>query len=165
VRAAAQATPRQCGYERWRVKILADRDGGRVDFNPVETTVAELAAIPIHEIPYPNDRRIAPEEFRTYQVRARLLRVFRESDHDLHLIIADLEQPEVHMIAEIPAPECVAERRDEYQEARSIVRETPRNTVIELVGVAFFDYIHDQRGHAPNGIELHPVLEVHPTGQ
>lgn len=27
-----------------------------------------------------------------------------------------------------------------------------------ITGVAFFDVIHGQRGVAPNGIELHPVL-------
>jgi hypothetical protein len=32
-----------------------------------------------------------------------------------------------------------------------------------LTGVAFFDFIHRQIGHAPNGIELHPVLQF--TGQ
>src|SRR5438105_1813193 len=88
--ADGQAVPGQCGYERWPVKILADRDRARVDFKPIDTTVAKLVAILIHEIPYPEDRRIEPEEFRVYRVRARLLAVYREKDHDLHLIIADL---------------------------------------------------------------------------
>jgi hypothetical protein len=29
-----------------------------------------------------------------------------------------------------------------------------------IVGVGFFDVIHGQRGVAPNGIELHPVLGI-----
>jgi hypothetical protein len=28
-----------------------------------------------------------------------------------------------------------------------------------VTGVAFFDYLHGQTGVAPNGIELHPVLD------
>src|ERR1051326_9029307 len=106
--AHGQAEPGQCGYERWPVKILTDKDRGGIDFKPVDTTVAKLAAIHIHEIPYPNDRRIDPEELHVCRVRARLITVFREQDHDLHLVIADLERPQVTMIAEIPAPECAA---------------------------------------------------------
>jgi len=32
--------------------------------------------------------------------------------------------------------------------------------LVRITGVGFFDYIHGQRGVAPNGIELHPVLDV-----
>jgi hypothetical protein len=160
--AAGQAAPGQCGYERWPVKILADKDAARVDLKPVDTTVTKLVALPIHEIPYPEDRRIGPEELHVYRVRARLLAVYHEQDRDLHLVIADVEQPKVTMIAEIPAPECAASggHEGDYQKARTLILSTPRNTVIELVGVGFFDFLHDQRGVAKNGIELHPVLSV-----
>jgi hypothetical protein len=30
--------------------------------------------------------------------------------------------------------------------------------VIEIVGVGFFDRLHNQTGMAPSGIEIHPVL-------
>ena len=43
------------------------------------------------------------------------------------------------------------EEEDEKSEARPLVR---------ISGVGFFDYLHGQRGVAPNGIELHPVLSV-----
>ena len=32
--------------------------------------------------------------------------------------------------------------------------------LVRITGVGFFDYLHGQRGVAPNGIELHPVLDV-----
>ena len=32
--------------------------------------------------------------------------------------------------------------------------------LVRITGVGFFDYLHGQRGVAPNGIELHPVLGV-----
>ena len=31
--------------------------------------------------------------------------------------------------------------------------------LVRITGVGFFDYLHGQRGVAPNGIELHPVVE------
>jgi len=34
-----------------------------------------------------------------------------------------------------------------------------------ITGVAFFDVIHGQRGVAPNGIELHPVLSFKATSR
>jgi hypothetical protein len=160
--AHGQAVVGQCGYQRWPVKILADEDRTKVNFEPVDTTVAKLAAIPIHEIPYPQDRRIQPEELRVYRVRGRLLGVYLEKDRDLHLVIADLERPEVTMIAEIPAPECAGRggHEEDYRTARALALSAPHDGVIELVGVGFFDFLHDQRGHARNGIELHPVFRV-----
>jgi len=31
---------------------------------------------------------------------------------------------------------------------------------VRITGVECFDYIHGQRGVVPNGVELHPVLNV-----
>jgi hypothetical protein len=31
---------------------------------------------------------------------------------------------------------------------------------VTVTGVGFFDRIHGQTGVAPNGIELHPVLDI-----
>lgn len=157
-----KAGPRECGYDRWPVKILADKDRDRVNFRPVDSTVAELGAIPIHEVPYPRDRRIAPEELQVYRVRAKLLKVTRQQDSDLHLLLADLDDSGARMIAEIPAPECAVGtgHEGEYRAARDALRKIPGNSTIEVVGVAFFDFVHDQRGAAKNGIEIHPVLAV-----
>ena len=86
----------------------------------------------------------------------------QEQDSDLHLVICDLEKPEVTMIAEIPAPQCAegtAHEKD-YEIARSVVLRISRGTVIELTGVGFFDFLHQTNGAAKNGIELHPILTV-----
>jgi hypothetical protein len=158
--ATAQVRPGQCGYDRWPVKILNDKDRSRVDFHTIDSTVSTLSAIPIHEIPYPYDRRIAPEELRVYHLKARLVSVRHEADSDLHLILADLNQPDKRMIAEIPAPQCAegSGHEQEYRTARDTVSSIPPNTLIEIIGVGFFDFLHEQRGAAKNGIELHPVL-------
>jgi hypothetical protein len=157
-----QAAPRQCGYDRWPVKILSDKDRQRVNFTPVETTVAKLAAIPIHEIPYPRDKRIEPEELKTYKLRGKLIEVRPEKDSDLHLIIGDLNKAEVRMIAEIPAPQCAegTGHEEDYRRAREVLSGIPIGTIIEIVGVGFFDFIHAATDMAKNGIELHPVLKI-----
>jgi hypothetical protein len=157
-----QLAPRQCGFDRWPVKILADQDRSRVDLEPINTTVAELGAIPIHEIPYPYNERIHPEELHVYRVQARLLRVRHEKDSDLHLLLADLNDESIRMIAEIPAPECAegTGHEEEYRKARAAVKDISFGSVIEVVGVGFFDFLHEQKGAAKNGVELHPVLRV-----
>jgi hypothetical protein len=65
-----------------------------------------------------------------------------------------------HMIAESPTvPACTvkatAYRRRQMHDARIAVRVCPKARV---VGVAFWDFRHNQTGVAPNAIELHPVL-------
>lgn len=76
------------------------------------------------------------------------------------------------MIAEIPDPGCaagsavgttlararrelVAEFGAPIPERFEPVRGTP---AVRIAGVVFFDVLHGQRGVAPNGVELHPVL-------
>ena len=159
---AQSEAPRQCGYDRWPVKTLNDRDRNRVNFAPVGATVADLSAIQIHQIPYPHDRRVQPEELRVYRVRARLIEVRREHDSDLHLIIADLDKAYMRMIAEIPTPQCAegSGHEDDYRRARMALSKISPGSVIEIVGVGFFDFLHDAKGGARNGIELHPILRV-----
>jgi hypothetical protein len=85
-----------------------------------------------------------------------------EKDSDLHLLLGDLEEPDKRMIAEIPAPECAegTGHEQEFRSARDTVSSIRVNSVVEIVGVVFFDFLHEQRGAAKNGIELHPVLSI-----
>src|SRR5262249_49929307 len=62
----------QCGFERWPVKILKDKDRDLVDFSPVDETVSALNDLKPRGI-YPYDRRLRNEELRVYRVRARLV--------------------------------------------------------------------------------------------
>ena len=160
--ALAQAIPPQCGYERWPVKILSDKDRERVQFAPVEITIAKLVSIPIHEMPYPRDKRIAPEELTVYKIRGTLIEVRPEQDSDLHIIVADLDRPDLRMIVEIPAAGCAEStgREGDYSKAREVLAGVPKHSVIEITGVGFFDFIHNAIGTAKNGIELHPVLKI-----
>jgi hypothetical protein len=159
-----QAQPK-CGVERWPVKVLGDRDAWRVNLKPLPVTIAELAATPRPVARLSQDRRIAPHELQTYVVRARLWRISTQEDGDWHVELRDPERPTEMMIAEIPAPECAPspELAARYSEVRVQLRKFPRHAIVLVSGVAFFDHFHNQRGRAPNGIELHPVLEVVPA--
>jgi hypothetical protein len=153
--------PAECGVARWPVKILADPDRGRVSPNVVDSTIRALGAKPRpHRLPY--NRRVAPEELITYRLKARLVRVKQERDSDLHLLLADPDDASARMIAEIPHPGCAVDtgHQQEYRAARRIVRQLAPGTLVEVTGVAFFDFMHEQRGAAPNGIEIHPVQVV-----
>jgi hypothetical protein len=163
---AQRVVTRRCGYDRWPVKTVTDLDRGRVNFTPINVSVAALSGVPVHEIPYPQDKRIAPEEFSVYRVRAMLVEIRSERDSDLHLILSDLERPSVRMIAEIPAPECAEGSGYEsmYERARLALAEISTGSVVEITGIGFFDFVHGATGGAQNGIELHPVLTLKLVG-
>lgn len=151
----------QCGFERWPVKVLTDKDRALVDFKAMDTTVTALNNLKPHET-HPYDRRIRDDELHVYKVRARLVGMHDEKDSDLHLVIAEPDQPDVTMIAEIPAPLCAlgSGHEGDYETARADARGVLLDSLIEIEGVGFFDIIHGQTGVARNGFELHPVLRI-----
>jgi hypothetical protein len=75
------------------------------------------------------------------------------------------------MITEIPSPGCVG-ANSPFLPSISSVRTTFDDTFhattdfqdvelpVQITGVGFFDFLHGQRGAAPNGIELHPVPDI-----
>ncbi len=75
------------------------------------------------------------------------------------------------MIAEIPSPSCVdpsspfaakiTNARAEF-DAQFTVDSSfqTANVQVQVTGVGFFDFFHNQHGVAPNVIELHPVLDI-----
>lgn len=152
-----------CGVDRWPVKVLADRDRGLVRLNDiVPSSVGSLGALDIPEIVYPNDRRIAPHEHRVYRVTAIVWQIITtEGDRDWHVVLRDPVDNST-MIAEIPDPVCTTDPvlAARFQAARDALRRVPKRGRATFTGVGFWDYIHNQRGRARNGFELHPVLTV-----
>jgi len=161
-----------CGVERWPVKVLADDDAAGVNLTPVPETVADLVAFPTPDT-LPQHNRIAPVEFTTYTLSVNLVEAKVEDDSDIHLVVADPQTGDT-MIAELPdAADCALTTdpilAGEMQAARdsfvsmfgmpSRERFTPESGTATITGVGFFDFLHGQRGVAPNGIELHPVLD------
>jgi hypothetical protein len=164
-----------CGYERWPVKTLTDRDASKVNFREVvAVTVVELDRLPI--LDGEQDTRGIGFERTVFRVRAYLVAAKVEADSDIHLVLRDLRAANATMIAELPAFGCTVGAkpllRKEMQRARVAFVRTcgdPGNldfteyrpgVRITLTGVGFFDRFHGQRGVAPNVIELHPVLSV-----
>ncbi len=75
----------------------------------------------------------------------------REEDGDIHLVLSDSG---CTMIAEI----------EDGSPERSKFKATSRWKYLQkratITGVRYYDHIHGQRGVAPNGIEIHPVLKI-----
>ena len=156
-----------CGVERHDVKDLLD---GFVPGQSQDSTVTALRALPV---PAGADAgRTAPERV-VYRIQALAVADKIEADSDIHLALSDPADASETMIAEFPAASCLAQSTAaaQIEAARadmiSALGDPPTGSsysdlnpapCVTLTGVAFFDRIHGQRGVAPNGIELHPVL-------
>lgn len=167
---AVPATLRaQCGVERWSVKTGTDPDAGLVDLaSSTSTTVATMRGLTAPN-PIPTDSRVAPTETTVWVINATLTEYKLESDSDYHLVLADANGDT--MIAEIPSPSCVGSGSPFLTEITNARSEfdavyTPTtsfktaNVPVQITGVGMFDFLHGQTGVAPNGIELHPVLNI-----
>jgi len=161
-----------CGVERWSVKTGTDPDAALVDLNnPTPTTIAFLRSFTAPADPPgpPLNARVAPAETTLYVVNATMTLYKKEADVDYHIVIQDSSGNT--MVTEIPCPCCVgvgspfaagiANAREEF-DAR--LTATPFfqsvSLPVQITGVGFFDFIHGQTGVAPNGIELHPILDI-----
>lgn len=158
-----------CGTERWSVKTGVDPDAAKVDTNAVSaTTVAAMIQLspPTH---LPENSRIQPTETTVWTISATLVGYKLETDSDYHLVISDAQNQT--MIVEIPSPSCVGATSPFLQAIAHVrsqfdARFTPTSQFqivslpVQVTGVGFFDRLHGQTGVAPNGIELHPVLDL-----
>ena len=159
----------QCGVERWSVKTGTDPDAGLVDLNSAtNTTIANLRS-PAAPNPIPANNRVSPWETTQWVLNATLTLYKLESDSEYHLVLQDANG--LTMIVEIPSPSCVGagspflpgitNARNEFN-ARFTATTSfqTANIPVQIKGVGMFDFLHGQTGVAPNGIELHPVLDV-----
>jgi len=169
LRSSPLSSSGSCGLERWAVKTGTDADVGLINLqSTTQTTIASLVALPTPSNLPPNNR-IQPTETTVFQLHETLTEYKLESDSDYHLILADGAGNT--MIVEIPDPTCVGasspllpgiqQARSEF-DARYTVTDTfqTANVPVTVTGVGFFDFLHGQTGVAPNGVELHAVLDV-----
>src|SRR5579859_1102188 len=159
----------QCGVERWSVKTGTDPDAGLVNLSSVtSTTIANMRAFTAPN-PIPANNRVAPAETTQWTIDATLTLFKLESDSDYHLVIQDASGNT--MITEIPSPSCVGSGSPFFagiQNARSefdakftaTTSFQTANIPVRIKGVGMFDFLHGQTGVAPNGIEIHPVLDI-----
>jgi hypothetical protein len=170
--ASTQAAPTSpaCGVERWAVKTLQDSAGRALDLTRVKkTTVNALRSLPVKR--GAGGSRGGGVESTVYEVPARLVEAKLEKDEDIHVVIKGVTTPGT-MIVEFPTVACSG---NATTGAKSRIRKA-RNAFVAacgtpgkssftalkgratIRGVGFFDFKHGQRGLAPNGIEIHPVL-------
>jgi len=159
----------QCGVERWSVKTGTDADAGKVNLNaPTNTTIAAMRAFTAPN-PIPPNNRITGPETTLWVINATLTLFKLESDSDYHLVIQDASGNT--MITEIPSPSCVGagspflagitNARSEFDAKFTATTSfQTANIPVKVTGVGMFDFLHGQTGVAPNGIELHAVLDI-----
>lgn len=166
---AALSLHAQCGVERWSIKTGTDSQAPSINLSTyISTTIYNMRSSTAPSS-LPANSRIAPRETNQYQVSGTLTKYVREGDSDYHLVIQDSSART--MIIEIPSPNCVgagspfgpgiANARRQF-DARFTATTSFKttSTPVTVKGIGFWDYLHGQTGVAPNGIEVHPVLNI-----
>lgn len=152
------------GVERWDIKTLNDSSYKNITFdNSIETTIKNLSLVE-KPLNLKNNTPRLDIEHQTFYLIVKVLECRKQSDGDYHLIICDTNDISKTMIAEVITPKygnkiyynIFKEVRD-YLLAR-IRNKTLINRIYAIEGVVFFDLIHNQKGRAINGIEIHPVM-------
>lgn len=159
----------QCGVERWSVKTGTDPDAGLVNLaSPSATTIATMRGWPAPS-PIPSNSRVSPYETTQWEVYATLTKFKSEGDSDYHVVLTDASGNT--LVGEIAKPDCVgfgspfasgiANARTQFDGVF-----TPDgffqvvSVPVRVRGVGMFDFLHGQTGMAPNGIEIHPILDI-----
>ena len=155
------------GVERWAVKVLTDAAAAQVNYTPKLTTLDSLIHIPT--TPDQNAPRMAGIEFQSYVFTCNITIKKNEDDNDYHLVLLSGSET---MIGEVPDPVCSAAASsahvNEFIAARNWVNQhigtnaVPNVNIapVNITGVSFVDPPHGQTGRAPNGMEIHPILNI-----
>jgi hypothetical protein len=158
-----------CGVERWSIKTGTDAGAPAINLSTwISTTIYNLhsSAKPAS---LPASTRLSPRETNQYSVGGTLTKYVREGDSDYHLVIQDGSGRT--MIVELPSINCVgagspfgtriSTARAQF-DARFTATSTMKttSTPVTVRGIGFWDFLHGQTGVAPNGIEIHPVLNI-----
>jgi hypothetical protein len=164
-----------CAITRSHVKSLRDPGAPTIQFDaPISTTVKALNDIPSHCGPT-GDHRVRPEEFHVYEVAGRISRASREADHDIHIVLQDLDDPQARVVTESDDPNFRGNTESPYRaklgDARRMLEDLLRESggqdwkdlegvTVRMTGVGFFDMNHLQVGRSRSCIELHPILTI-----
>jgi hypothetical protein len=159
----------QCNSERWSVKTGTDQDVSQVNLNQKTSTTIQNLTSQATPKTIPANKRINATEKTVWVINATLVKFIHAYDSDYHMVIKDSAGRT--MIAEIPDPNCVpigspfasgiAHARQQFDAKFTPSDEFQTVSVpVTVTGVGFFDYKEGQEGIAPNGIELHPILDI-----
>lgn len=161
-----------CGSERWPIKTLSDPESTCVNFTARQTTISWLVS---QDAPtrLPDQSRSGTIECQVWQLVGRVEKFKSEDDGDFHIVVEDLEKPELTMIVEIPDPSCsgvcdsplnaeIVRARESFTQLFGLppkrFERLKQTVLVTITGVGFFDFMHRQTGLAQNGVELHPVI-------
>lgn len=151
------------GKERWSIKTLNDSLSNEIDTNFIKISIDSL-----YNFGKPNDLKNSTKrldiEKKSFLIRAKIIEYIKQDDYDYHLIVSDINDQTKTIIVEIIMPKYGNKKyyaklkkvRDEL--SNRIRNRTLKGKIFDIGGVAFFDFLHNQKGKAPNGLELHPVL-------
>jgi hypothetical protein len=164
-----------CGVERWSIKVGTDAEANQVNLNSATpVTLADMRGWPAPS-PTPPTSRVAPYEKTAWVINGTLINYKKEDDVDYHIVVKDGSGTNT-VITEVPCPCCAIgspfESRIDSARTAFDSRLTAQtffqnpNIPVRITGVGFFDFLHGQTGVAPNGIELHAILDIaFPTQQ
>lgn len=153
------------GSERWDIKTLNDSLSSKIDTIPIAVTIKELNGL-FKPVGLKTTTPRFGSEFKTYQIIGKVLDFRKQADEDYHIIVQDLDDPLYTIIVEVIMPKYG--NPEQYQTFKKVRDYTLarirygnlRGNIYCIKGVGFFDLIHNQKGKAINGFELHPVLEI-----
>lgn len=158
-----------CGVERWSVKTGTDPQAPAISLSSYISSTIYNFHQSTRPSSLPSNGRVSPRETTQYRLSGTLTKYVRESDSDYHLVIKDSAGRT--MIIELPASNCVgagspfgtgiSRARSQFDAkftATTSFKTT--STAVTIKGIGFWDYLHGQTGVAPNGIEIHPVLDI-----
>ena len=160
------------GSERWKVKTLRDPDADQID-----TAVSK--SISIEELitktrgdgwsTDENNPRLS-DEFDIYTIMGKIILVKPQTDGDIHIDMSDGKNPEHVVIVEIPDPTCPNVKNSKFKKMFRKVKNDWINKfqdktvyskgTFEVKGVLFHDKRNHGSGGGPEGVELHPVVNI-----
>ena len=169
----------QAQVYRWSVKTLTDTAGQRVyHTTSIQDSISGLADTILNPRPSKsqlNKGKRANAEKIKVTFTAYILATGAEDDGDYHLVMEDVRDAKT-LIAEIPNPESenlleFKNLKQDFINARneidtkigkptSNVKALHKKVKVYVTGFIFFDKMAHGKGHALNGIEIHPVLEI-----
>ena len=159
----------QCTGERWNVKAGIDADASLVNLSAVTTASIQSLVSLSKPTNLPDNNRIQPTETTTWRLSATLIKYVKSYDADYHIVFQDSAGRT--MIGEIPDPGCISpsstfrsgiiHARAQFDAMFTATSTFMTASVpVVITGVGFFDYNEGQEGIAPNGIELHPIIDI-----
>jgi hypothetical protein len=164
---------------RWDTKILIDTAGHRVyKQKATSETISNLAnpsSTPRPQADELKKGKRANAEKRKVTITAYITATGIEDDGDYHLVLQALNG-KATLIGEIPDPATPKLKgfptlKNNYSIARHTVDKEigippqkvtllTKKVKVKITGTVFFDKMAHGNGHAPNGIEIHPILSL-----